>query len=176
MNIKHIFLFTLIISVVILSGCTYTDTRSADQKAQDLVSNNQQNLLKNQPIPKVDKSLERENLIERTKLLNDESKVFYVYLISYGKVMAFYTAKTKVSSLNSYLNPQEKIVSMYMGDGYRYTGTIDSPDIDGSYGKNADAVFFFTTDGAYVEWKGEYMASDYPLKLATTPELVRMIE
>ena len=41
---------------------------------------------------------------------------------------------------------------------------------------NTDGIFFFTTEGAYVEWKGDYMMSDQPLKLTTTPELVREIK
>ena len=53
---------------------------------------------------------------------------------------------------------------------------VDSPQLDGSYGSNGDGIFFFTTEGAYVEWNGEYMVSDYPLKLSTQPELVRVVE
>lgn len=36
--------------------------------------------------------------------------------------------------------------------------------------------YIFTTEGAYVEWKGDYMMSDQPLKLTTQPELVRQIK
>jgi len=56
------------------------------------------------------------------------------------------------------------------------SGVIPSPAEDGSYGTNGDAVFFFTTDGAYVEWNGSYMLADQPLKLTTQPELVREIK
>jgi len=48
---------------------------------------------------------------------------------------------------------------------------VDSPQLDGSYGTNGDGIFFFTTEGAYVEWNGEYMVSDFPLKMSTTPAL-----
>jgi len=49
---------------------------------------------------------------------------------------------------------------------------VSSPAEDGSYGTNGDAIFFFTTEGVYVEWRGDYMLCDQPLKLSTTPELV----
>ena len=39
-----------------------------------------------------------------------------------------------------------------------------------------NGIFFFTTEGAYVEWVGDYMMSDQPLKLTTQPELVREIK
>jgi hypothetical protein len=169
-----------------IDGCMNdTPTEPTTQKVeQNTVEDNQKILTENQPMPTITKSLERENIINRLKLLNDENKVFYVYLISYGKVMAFYTAKGKVTSLNSYINSQQRVirdencVNDYGGgnEGRRACYfVIDTPDIDGSYGENADGVFFFTTEGAYVEWKGEYMVSDYPLKLSTPPELVRNI-
>lgn len=181
---KILSIIILIVLSISLFGCyEYTTPPVPTQiQEQQQVENNQQTLKTNQPIPTITKSLERENIINRLIVLNDESKVFYVYLISYGKVMAFYTAKGKVSSLNSYLNSQLRIVADPGCLNYRYEGSgtscyqvIDTPDIDGSYGENADGVFFFTTEGAYVEWKGEYMASDFPLKLTTPPELVMNI-
>jgi len=166
---KIIGIVVLAIFMFGLVGCEYQPT--TEQKTSRIIEENQQKLMEVQPIPTLEKSLERQNLIARAKLLNDENKVFYVYLISYGKVMAFFTTQTKVSSLNSYLNPQEKVILSSNGPV-----TVDSADIDGSYGENADGVFFFTTEGAYVEWKGEYMASDYPLKLSTPPELIKVME
>ena len=53
---------------------------------------------------------------------------------------------------------------------------VSSPDIDGSYGTNGYAIFFFTTDDIYVEWRGDYMLVDQPLKLTQPPELIREIK
>lgn len=36
------------------------------------------------------------------------------------------------------------------------------PDVDGSYGENDNGIFFFTVDGKYIEWTGEYLYSDIP--------------
>jgi hypothetical protein len=49
---------------------------------------------------------------------------------------------------------------------------VDAPDVDGTYGDNKDSVFFFTTDDVYVEWYGDYLLCDQPLKLAQPPELI----
>lgn len=35
-------------------------------------------------------------------------------------------------------------------------------DVDGSYGENDSGIFFFTTDGKYIEWTGTYLYSDIP--------------
>lgn len=89
--------------------------------------------------------------------------------------MAFYTAKGKVSSLNSFLTPEDEAYCTGYGGNENCT-SLDAADIDGTYGENVEGIFFFTTDGAYVEWKGDYMMSDQPLKLSTQPELVRTIK
>lgn len=132
------------------------------------------------PVPKLEKSQERKNLIGRLERFNSDDKISYIYLINYGKVMAFYTVRGKVSSVNSLLTNPEQMINRY---GYQCEqgGGLDcyvvpSPDIDGSYGSNGDAIFFFTTDDTYVEWKGDYMLADQPLKLTQQPEMVRQIK
>ena len=137
------------------------------------------------PVPDLQTSSERKNVARRAELFNNEDKISYIYLVSYGKVMAFYTVKGKVSSLQSYMSPVEQLVD-YQGrkcdsswDNACNTSSsyiVSAPDIDGTYGENVEGIFFFTTEGAYVEWKGEYMMSDQPLKLSTQPELVREIQ
>lgn len=141
----------------------------------------QQGLATAVPVPQLTGSSERANVAKRAELFNTEGKVTYIYLLSYGKVMAFYTVSGKVSSLRSYMTPVEKLVK---GNGEPCTKwttagecyVIESADIDGTYGENVDGIFFFTTEGAYVEWRGEYMVSDQPLKLTTPPALVREVQ
>lgn len=168
------------LALIFLTGCEpQAKTFVTEQKKTE---ENQKTLLANQPPPKLDWSLERDNIYKRTMLWNDPAKVSYIYLTSYGKVMAFYTIKGKVSSVNSYMTNFEQVL-----DGCYYDSAsshdpcyddvvIEAPSEDGSYGTNGEAVFFFTTDGTYVEWSGEYMLADQPLKLSTPPELVREIK
>lgn len=158
---------------------------SANEQQQKSLESNQEKIISAVPIPQLSDSLERKNISDRAQLFNKPDKVSYIYLVNFGKVMAFYTVKGKVSSLNSFMSPQEQLVD---GDGNKctrnYTSngsyepcySIQAPDIDGSYGDNANGIFFFTTEGAYVEWKGDYMMSDQPLKLSTQPELVREVK
>jgi hypothetical protein len=185
-----IILITVVI-VVTSSGCSFEDTPTvtdtsiapqdvakAEQKDQQ---QNQAGLVKAQPATKLDWSLERDQLDKRNVLWNDPNKISYIYLMSYGKVMAFYTIKGKVSSVNSSLTGAEQIVKDPNIEGYgegHYSESLlmESPDYDGSYGDNGAGVFFFCTDGTYVEWNGEYMLCDRPLKLATQPELVRQVD
>lgn len=189
----------ILLMVIAISGCT--DNASIESKLsktagvedvtvgstfhfeQKFTEQNQQRLIRATPPPKLDTSLERENLIRRYEFLNDQNKIFYVYLIDYGKVMGYYTAKGKISSVNSRLTQEEQIV--YSRGGYTgssLAGTIEgfrvvgSPQLDGSYGTNGDGIFFFTTEGAYVEWNGKYIVSDFPLQMATPPILIQKVD
>ncbi len=58
------------------------------------------------------------------------------------------------------------------GDTDRGFGVVESPALDGSYGTNGDGVFFFLTDGAYMEWNGKYLLSDRPVRLNKEPIMV----
>lgn len=165
----------------LLMGCEQTTgVASVSTTKQELAkTESQQQLhLKTSPPPKLDRSQERLNLIERLKRFNTDSKVSYIYLVNYGKVMAFYTVKGKVSSVNSLLTQTQQPVwkEKRSTTGAIAGVTIPSPDLDGSYGTNGDAIFFFTTDGTYVEWRGDYMLCDKPLKLSTPPEMVIQVK
>lgn len=148
-----------------------TESQQSDQ--------NQSRLIQSVPVPSLRTSQERAQISKRAKLFDNENKISYIYLVNFGKVMAFFTVKGKVSSLNSYMVPQDRIVRQNGGSCDSSAAScmvVEAPDLDGAYGKNADGIFFFTTEGAYVEWQGDYMMSDQPLKLSTQPELVREIK
>jgi hypothetical protein len=185
---KLIILFSFL-AVIGLTGCTYENgTQTTESKKQEEI---QKKLIQAVPTPEISNSVARKNIAERARLFDAENKETYVYLISYGKVMAFYPVKGQVVSLRAYLTPMENIVN-YRGTlcsealisentepncagngGY----LVSAPDVDGTYGDTVDGIFFFTADtNAYVEWKGEYMLSDQPLKLATPPALIREIK
>ena len=147
-----------------------------------ITEENQKKLLESTPIPKVETSQERKNLIRRIETWNKEDKISYIYLVNYGKVMAFYTVKGKVSSLDSMLTNPEQVIN---GDGRQGKDswcnsgqcyTVSSPQIDGSYGTNGDGIFFYTTEGVYVEAKSDYILADQPLKITTPVELTREIK
>lgn len=163
------------------SACGWFSDCSAPAQPNATQASNQvaQKIAKAVPIPQLTNSSERVNVSKRAVLFDDPNKISYIYLVSFGKVMAFYTVQGKVSSLRSYMTPEQKLIE-YNGDNctstyYNSCYVVDAPDIDGTYGENVDGIFFFTTEGAYVEWKGDYMMSDQPLKLSTQPELVRQI-
>lgn len=169
--------------LIMLGGCIPPETNYVQQKGVENVKTgdtfvyesketeqNQKRLIESTPVPRLQTSLERQNIARRLLLLNDENRMFYVYLINYGKIVQYYTARGKVSSVNSYLTASEQIVSdptckqHAIGDAEPSCYmAVEAPDQDGSYGSNGQGIFFFTTEGAYVEWNGDYLVSDFPL-------------
>lgn len=186
---KLLVICVLLLAGISLAGCdeVQSSSQGSYQKDSTTLEQNTQKVNESVPVPKLETSQERINISKRAEIFNKSEKVSYIYLVNYGKVMAFYTVKGKVSSLRSYMTPVDKLVD---SDGntcktkssYSYSAGADpcyvvgSPDIDGSYGDNVDGIFFFTAEGAYVEWRGDYMMSDQPLKLTTQPELVRQVQ
>lgn len=133
---------------------------------------NQSGLIKNQPAPMLEWSLERDNLSKRITNFNNPNKISYIYLLTNnGQVVAFFDVKGKVSSVNSSLTSSQMLVK---SAGYMESpvSTVESPQMDGSYGSNGDAIFWFDSSGVYHEWNGTYFMSDQAVKLSVQPIMV----
>lgn len=186
---KALIVLFLVISALSMSACTISEEGSHTQQGKAM-EENQKRLQQSYQIPQLEKSLEVENNHRRLEFLNKSDSIGYVYLLSHGKVITFYTVRGKVSSLNSYSTAMEQIVNSNgvlcssanksdtiqpgCGGGAGYL--VQAPDIDGSYGKNVEGIYFFTTEGSYIEWSGEYMYTSEPLKISTPVELTRQIQ
>ena len=169
----------IIVSVFVLTGCTEeqtTDTR----KDVEATLNIGDKLTRNQPTPKdIDYSLERYNLIRRAYWVNGqrekantlvceiEKPLGYIALfLDNGACAGKFVVDGKVTSLNSFLTPDSRyyeVVGEYIDGKSGENNWL--PDVDGSYGENDNGIFFFTTDGKYVEWTGTYLYSDIPFEI-----------
>ena len=150
------------------SGCELDGT--ADGTAKDTINTKRvtMNLQENQPTPTdISYSLERYNLIRRAYWVNGqrekanmlpceiEKPLGYIVLFAGNATVGSFVVDGKVSSLNSFLTPDSEYYSSS-------SLTKWLADIDGSYGENDNGIFFFTPDGKYIEWTGEYLYSDIP--------------
>ena len=169
---KKIVMVVLIFTILVasLTACEATGSGQDIMSTQEVADN----LAISQPTPTdINFSLERYNLMRRAYWVNGQRekansiicevpKPFgYIILFAGNAPVSRFIVDGKVSSLNSFLTP-----SAY--DEYVTQGgikTIELSDIDGSYGENDDGIFFFTVDGNYVEWTGEYLYSDIPIDI-----------
>lgn len=172
----------LIIGVILLgtTGCDFLEEDTSLNTRGDVKNTLEvgNKLVDNQPTPTdIDYSLERYNLIKRAYWVNgmrDKARAlpspiadmplgYIVLFTESGSVVGKFTVDGKVTSLNSYLTPDSEY---YECSGDYCNGLSDEnhwlPDVDGSYGSNDNGIFFFTTDGKYIEWTGTYLYSDIP--------------
>ena len=169
---KKIVLLLVAITLCMLAGCDsdYQEQTSDVEKQQSITKDLQQS----QPTPTdIDYSLERYNLIRRAYWVNGqrekalslpcpvEKPLGYVVLMLEGVgVVGNYVIDGKVSSLNSFLTPDSEYYEYSAGETSKKNNWL--ADVDGSYGENDNGIFFFTTDGKYIEWTGTYIYSDIP--------------
>lgn len=192
MNRKQLFIGFALVVMVALAGCggnRYTGEQLEKDTGQNvsvkwtgesyayevrITEENQINLVQKRPPFVMEDSLERQNLIQRYKYLNDQNNLHHVYLMSNdGKVISYFVAQGKVSSVNSKLTNDKQLVSApkcrrKVASCWK---TVESPQMDGSYGTNGQAIFFFTPDGRYVEWNGKYVVSEEALGINTAVSL-----
>lgn len=160
-------LFVLPVLLMLFVGCERSqrvtnNTTALDEQVE--TEKNQKNLFQKQPPPKIDWSMERDNLTKRFKMMNDRAVFFYMYVFIEGvqDPIGYYQVN-KVSSVNSQLTNDMQVVAVPMtGGGYTYQ-VLPSPAEDGSYGTNGDGVFGFTPDDIYIEHNMKYIVSTVPL-------------
>lgn len=169
---------TIVLAAALALAACEPAAPTAKEVENRAIEENQSRLIKDIPAPRLQTSLERKNLAERLERINQQNMSGFIYLLSYGRVVASYPIRGKVTSLNAYLMGAEQAVRDPVGtmEG-RQSLLMEQPDFDGAYGKNAEGVFFFTADtNAYVEWAGEYLFSDQPLRLNQEPLMVREVK
>lgn len=180
---KKILVITSLLGVLGFAGtalaCGGWFSASCDSAAgqaetqSNTVASTMAKLLQQVPAPQLENSLERENISKRLTTFSDPAKISYIYLINYGKVMAYYVVEGKITSGGKRLTPQNQIVDSPTDST---SIVVEAPELDGTYGNSNPYIYFWTTDGTYVQYTGDYMLTDQPVQLTTTPELVRTIK
>lgn len=170
-----------IVGLTGLTACstgTEQDSTKATSKAQRAGQNEtveafaQQRAAVPYPASQLKDSLERRNIKAKLLLENKPNLEGYVYIMSFGKFIGYYTIKGKVSSNSSQMTTDQLIVKYVCpGNCADTVGPINAPGDDGSYGPNEPGVFFFLTDGTMVKTSADYIYSTQPISAGNIPEL-----
>ena len=169
---KILILVLAIVLVLCLMGCNIEKEANGSREDTKKTMEIANNIQSKQATPTdLDYSLERYNLIRRAYWVNGhreianslpceiEKPLGYIVLFSGNVVVGSFVVDGKVSSLNSFLTPDSEYYGE-TGEGHYYNKWL--ADVDGSYGQNDGGIFFFTPDGKYIEWSGDYLYSDIP--------------
>ena len=170
----------LAIAMFMLTGCNVEAISSGSDVDMSNTMSMASSLAQRQPTPTdIQYSLERYNLIRRAYWVNGmrdrastlacpiEKPLGYIVLFAGNATVGRFIVDGKVSSLNSFLSPDSEYYEQrYGSNGFSYGDGNDwIADVDGSYGENDNGIFFFTPDGNYFEWTGEYLYSDIPFEI-----------
>lgn len=183
-NLIGLVVVLAIVFALCCSSCSLDDNGSKTNTKKDIQNTlsigNQ--MVANQPTPTdINYSLERYNLIRRAYWVNGQREkaialpceitkpLGYVVLFTEsGQVVGQFTVDGKVTYLDTWLTPDSEYYEQHCSSGGSSCSNEWLPDVDGSYGPKKDGVFFFTTDGKYIEWTGLYLYSDIPFEIDNT--------
>lgn len=147
-------------AMMMLTGCDGSIEYANDQNEMSI-----KKLIEQDELPKIERSLERENIKRRIEFINQPDRVGYLYLLTTnGQLIKEVQVSGKVSSLNSYLTPMEE----YYASG----AVLSTADVDGTWGENDSGIFWFTPDGVYQEWTGQYLYSSERMSFESKPILM----
>jgi hypothetical protein len=116
---------------------------------------------------------ERMNVAEKLKRDSDPNRLSYVYLLSMdGKVIAHFQVKGKVSSSDSQLTSDQRVIDADASGNSFSPMLVEAGGDDATFGNREPGIFFFTTDGKMVTWSGDYLQFDRPMDVKTPVSLV----
>lgn len=119
---------------------------------------------------------EIDNIKKRLELTSNPGLLGFVLLMNeMGQPVAYYGVTGKITSGGKRLTPNQKKVRCDKGER---TGDciVNAESDEGTHGSSAPYVFFWTTDGQYVQWNGKYLYSDKPFRITVDPIVVSSVE
>lgn len=110
---------------------------------------------------------EIDNIKRRLELTSQPGLLGYILLMNEaGQPVAYLGVKGKITSGSKRLTPPDRYV--VQGNGHIRAEASD----EGTWGSSDPYIYFWTTDGAYVQWSGKYLYSDQPIRLKVEPLVV----
>lgn len=118
---------------------------------------------------------EIENIKKRLELTSDPGLLGFVLLLNeMGQPVAYYGVEGKLTSGGKRLTRNQQLVRCDRGE-WKGDCVFNAPSDEGTHGSSAPYVFFWTTDGQYVQWNGKYLYSDKPFRLTVDPIVVSSV-
>jgi hypothetical protein len=163
-------IISLVALTALLSACgvehgpTAQEARAQDgaRRAQAALSNTTDNS-------------EQDNIERRIRLTSQPGLIGYIVLMNQaGQPIMYTSVKGKVTSSGKRLTAPVRDWGGGMNNAIPY-GTLDvAPSDEGTWGSSDAYIYFWTVDGQYIQWKGDYLYSNSPIRLAVQPLVVNI--
>lgn len=118
---------------------------------------------------------EIDNIKARLQLTADPGLVGFVVLLNeMGQPVMYTGVKGKITSGSKRLTRTDEYACTNHS-----TVTCDfrpAASDEGTYGSSNPYIFFWTPEGQYIQWSGEYLYSDKPIRLSADPLIVTQVQ
>lgn len=111
------------------------------------------------------------SVVKRYNYLADPNKYGYFYGFNQGVAnpVIEYVVRGSVFPVSDLVNPENWQQPCAGGGSGACAVVLEKQQPDGTYGTNGDAMFGWTADGTYFEWKNPYAYSSEPLSFVGQP-------
>ena len=158
MRIKYILPIITALSLAACNGVPSNSKETQSQKAEQAA----------QSISYTENA-EIENIKNRLELTSNPGQMGFILLLNESGQPIFYSGvKGKITSSGKRLTAPFEAVCC---DG----ATHPAPSDEGTWGSSDPYIYFWTTDGQYVQWNGKYMYSDKPFRTTIQPLVIKGI-
>ncbi|UQN10414.1 hypothetical protein [Deinococcus sp. QL22] len=111
---------------------------------------------------------EIENIKKRLELTSKPGALGYIVLLNQsGQPVAYHAVKGKVTSSGKRLTRTDERWSTSSSIGYRPAASDE-----GTFGSSDPYIYFWDVSGRYVQWSGQYLYSDQPIRLRVEPLVI----
>lgn len=149
-------------SALFLSGCNVstpaTPNARTEQAARAETAANSIQFSENSEI---------DNIQRRLELTSNPGQIGFVLLLNeMGNPVMYTSVRGKITSGGKRLTaPQEVRCLEVAGQVGCSQQMVDAPSDEGTFGSSNPYIFFWTTDGQYIQWSGKYLYSDKPFRI-----------
>lgn len=161
---KKTLIFMTLASALAVAGCV-PDERPVQVKNQQAeVAKQAANSIR------FDGNAEIDNIKKRLELTSNPNAMGYVVLFLDNAPIAYYAVRGKITSGSKRLTPSAEVQYRSGGtNGNLVAAVTPTPSDEGTFGSSSEYVYFWTTEGRYIQWDGRYLYSDQPIRLRVEP-------
>jgi hypothetical protein len=115
---------------------------------------------------------EIDNIKKRLELTSDPGLMGYIVLLNEsGQPIIYETVLGKVTSGSKRLTKPYAYVTGTQSN-FKKTMLVPAPSDEGTHGSSNPYIYYWTTDGKYRQWSGDYLYSDKPFRLRIKPLVI----
>ena len=124
-----------------------------------------------------DENAEIENIQKRLEITSSPGKIGYVVLLNEaGQPILYTSVKGKLTSGSKRLTkPYDIVVAGGTGTHYEWK-VVPAPSDEGTHGSSSPYIYFWTHEDRYVQWSGDYLYSDQPIRLRVKPLVINLTD